>query len=256
MAQRQSPGFGHQGNPWRAPWAFGPGTNLGAGAGDIRIHLHQCQQQQSVFKQLGNSKLKEGHISEAIKQYSIALTFAEQLPGNEREMATILSNRAHAYYKLCDYQPAVDDALSCIQHAPKWWKGYYRAAMIFKELKHYTEALEALHDGLQQVKDGENFASENKVNFVVEIAKLVDGVTDTGIWMQTIRECKVKNEIWSQVVLRLAKQHEWDAIFHLFLGGGKGYPPGSGGMATGCNASGIGIEQYCSVPKGLNGPIL
>ncbi|XP_070564892.1 LOW QUALITY PROTEIN: TPR and ankyrin repeat-containing protein 1-like [Ptychodera flava] len=192
------------------------------------------------IKETGNRLLKEGRFFEAVQAYSTALTVT--LPGDNKEESIILSNRSHAYFKLNQFDWAVNDALECITRNRTWWKGYYRASCAFKQMNKNHDALMVLVDGLRFVKNSGNYAKENTITFLVDIAKLVNKVTDG---MQLLHKCQAPREIWSQVVLKLAKQNDWDAIHKLFLGGGQGKRPGVGGVATGCDTSVVRIDQLC-----------
>jgi tetratricopeptide (TPR) repeat protein len=71
------------------------------------------------LKDLGNASLNDGHYTEAIHLYSMALS---HLPND----AIILSNRALAYIKIENYGLAIQDATLAIESDASYPKGYYR----------------------------------------------------------------------------------------------------------------------------------
>ncbi|XP_070564881.1 TPR and ankyrin repeat-containing protein 1-like isoform X1 [Ptychodera flava] len=200
------------------------------------------KQSQDGMKYLGNKYMKEGNYQKAMEMYTVALRLQPSCNNTEREHAILYSNRSQAYLKLQQYPNAVDDALRSIRKDRTWWKGYFRAGLAFQREGKYYDALEVLVDGLEFVKVSGFDARITTVDYLMEIARVM---TKAPSYSPAYDRCSASNDIWSVVTLKLAKRNEWDAIYKLFLGGGNGKPPGSGGVANGCNTSIVSIEDLC-----------
>ena len=85
----------------------------------------------------GTRSLKRGDVKDAVALYTQAL---ELRRGDSR----LLSNRSAAWLVLGDAESAFADAGKCIQSAPRWIKGYIRAAMALRLLDRHAEAVEYL----------------------------------------------------------------------------------------------------------------
>lgn len=98
------------------------------------------------LKNEGNNLLKEGDFQGAIGMYSEAI---DKLEAEGHESRHILfSNRSAAYLKSGDLDQALRDANECVTLSPDWAKGYSRQAAVLKEMRKFTEAVEATRAGL------------------------------------------------------------------------------------------------------------
>eukprot|EP01060_Flectonema_neradi_P002122 TRINITY_DN1128_c1_g1_i1.p1 TRINITY_DN1128_c1_g1~~TRINITY_DN1128_c1_g1_i1.p1 ORF type:complete len:546 (+),score=69.41 TRINITY_DN1128_c1_g1_i1:46-1683(+) len=85
----------------------------------------------------GTRSLKRGDVRDAIALYTQAL---ELRHGDSR----LLSNRSAAWLVLGDAESSLADAEKCIQSAPRWVKGYVRAAMALRLLGRHPDAVHYL----------------------------------------------------------------------------------------------------------------
>lgn len=71
----------------------------------------------STLKEQGNEEFKAKNYEKAVELFTQAL---EGSPDDQ----TIYSNRSAAYYRLNDFEKAVEDGEKCIDIKPDWSKGY------------------------------------------------------------------------------------------------------------------------------------
>jgi len=93
-------------------------------------------------KQDGNKFYSQGDYINAIECYNKAIALKD-------DDHTFFSNRAAAHFALGNFEQSIKDARQCMVIAPKWVKGYYRAAVSMKELLLFEEASEVLKKGLK-----------------------------------------------------------------------------------------------------------
>ena len=89
------------------------------------------------LKETGNRYFSQGNFSEAIGQYSKAIT---RTPNN----AILYTNRALANLKLNNWQNCIDDCNSALTIESNMVKGFYFMGQALVEMQMYDEAIEAL----------------------------------------------------------------------------------------------------------------
>ncbi|XP_048506866.1 LON peptidase N-terminal domain and RING finger protein 3 [Athalia rosae] len=85
----------------------------------------------------GDRLLKEGHVSQAMEHYNLAVQLAPNNPLH-------LTNRAHASHLLNRPQASLSDADHAVRLRPDWGKGHYRRGVALSCLGRHEEAFSAL----------------------------------------------------------------------------------------------------------------
>ncbi|KAL5722536.1 hypothetical protein ACHQM5_006048 [Ranunculus cassubicifolius] len=110
----------------------------------IMKHLHseeaRVQRELKLNEKLVNAKFK-GDAAFREKDYmNAALCYTQALFGNPSNAAAILSNRSLCWLRVFLGEPALKDAMACIELKPDWSKAYYRAGSALSLLMNYEEA--------------------------------------------------------------------------------------------------------------------
>ena len=86
-----------------------------------------------THKENGDGAFRKGEYVEALYWYSLAIKESEiisdEININTDSLAVLYSNRSAAYAGHQCPDRAYNDALRCIELRPRWYKGYYRAAV-------------------------------------------------------------------------------------------------------------------------------
>lgn len=85
----------------------------------------------------GDRLMKEGHVTQALERYNLAVQLAPNSPLH-------LSNRAHALHLLNRPQASLTDADHAVRLRPDWGKGHYRRGVALSCLGRREEAISAL----------------------------------------------------------------------------------------------------------------
>ncbi|XP_037040161.1 uncharacterized protein LOC119077107 [Bradysia coprophila] len=106
------------------------------------------------LRKAGNAAVEEENYEKAIKAYSEALLVTNI---GVEEKGVLHSNRSHAYLMSATkngddneakLQSALRDANEVIMVRPNWWKGYYRAGLVYKHRKEWDQAIERFDEAL------------------------------------------------------------------------------------------------------------
>ena len=92
------------------------------------------------LKQRGNDHFARKDYEAALTLYDKAL---EQSPAEH----TVYSNRSIAFFKLGQYENALQDAVKCIELEPTFARGYLRKCAVLNVLERYEEAMESAQEG-------------------------------------------------------------------------------------------------------------
>ena len=93
------------------------------------------------MKKRGNSYFRQKQYGRALREYNEAIKLC---PADH----TLWSNRSAAYIEIGDYAAALRDGQKCIELAPEWVKGYYRAGMALFKMERVEEAERVYEQGI------------------------------------------------------------------------------------------------------------
>ena len=91
-----------------------------------------------------------GSFVDAHKCYQLAL---QEQAGDKADAAKLYSNLSATSAKLGNYSAAATEAAEVILLQPSWHKGYLRRSHALICMQQYTEAAEAIEQGLHRAKD-------------------------------------------------------------------------------------------------------
>lgn len=94
------------------------------------------------LKGKGNAAFKEGNYSEAISNYSMAISQSGSNP-------VLYTNRAQAYIKLNDFDSAIQDCNLALKIDPKWVKAFVHKARALQAQGKFDEAISVLKDAVK-----------------------------------------------------------------------------------------------------------
>ncbi|PFX15385.1 Tetratricopeptide repeat protein 12 [Stylophora pistillata] len=94
------------------------------------------------LKGKGNAAFKEGNYSEAISNYSMAISQSGSNP-------VLYTNRAQAYIKLNDFDSAIQDCNLALKIDPKWVKAFVHKARAIQAQGKFDEAISVLKDAVK-----------------------------------------------------------------------------------------------------------
>lgn len=105
------------------------------------------------LRKAGNAAIEEKNYAKAIEIYSNALLM-KNIP--EEEKGLLHSNRSHAYLQSAmecsDSETmlglALRDADEVIKLRSSWWKGYFRAGLVYQYQKEWNRAIDAFNEAL------------------------------------------------------------------------------------------------------------
>jgi tetratricopeptide (TPR) repeat protein len=97
------------------------------------------------FRRCGNNYFASNNYNAAIDEYSNGLEL-------EPQNVTLLSNRAEAFLRLCQFHNALKDVEIALKYDPNNLKAAYRKGKALCGLKHYKEATDTLQDLCQRIK--------------------------------------------------------------------------------------------------------
>ncbi|XP_033107815.1 TPR and ankyrin repeat-containing protein 1-like [Anneissia japonica] len=193
------------------------------------------------YKEEGNVAMKSGNYQAAFHSYSSALQQVELISSGitERDIAKVFCNRSIVDLKLHCIDLAFEDGIQSIRMDPLWVKGYWRVSCALKEKNEQIQAVQVLVDGYSKITGDNELVT--KADFIREIATL-----SLKVWPKTqalYYKCRAPLNVWSKVVLQLAKQKETKVLHFVFLGG-RTMSEGRGvsGMAMNCDASPVQLK--------------
>ena len=94
------------------------------------------------LKEQGNDAFKEKNFEKAIQLFTDAIV---ETPTDH----TIYSNRSTSYYKLGQFDKALEDAEKCIELKANWSKGWQRKAAALQALDRKEDAMQAYESGYE-----------------------------------------------------------------------------------------------------------
>ncbi|KAJ7371766.1 TPR and ankyrin repeat-containing protein 1 [Desmophyllum pertusum] len=211
--------------------------------------FYRSKEEAERWKERGNQFSKEASsVDLAIACYSLALNFT---PEEETFLkATILSNRSMMYKKQDKVDEALKDAQECVNSKPDWHKAQYRLGSSLCARKKYSEALKPFSKSLKlQLMLSDSTSSEkDKVDTLTQILSVALKIPDGTSSIQY----SIPQPIIQSAMNKAVADKDWDLLHLLFLGGGgqKQFKKGSGGLATGCDASSVPLEEVirCDFP--------
>lgn len=115
------------------------------------------------MRKAGNAAMEEDDYEKAIRIYSEALQQADKSRKiNVEEKGVLHSNRSYAYLRAAmknggnddtQLELALKDADEVISIRPNWWKGYYRAGLVYKYRKDWDRAIDRFNEALSLNKE-------------------------------------------------------------------------------------------------------
>ncbi|KAJ7371751.1 hypothetical protein OS493_023089 [Desmophyllum pertusum] len=199
------------------------------------------------WKERGNHFSKEANsVDLAIACYSLALNFT---PAQEKDLkAAILSNRSFMYIKQEKADEALKDAQECVNSKPDWHKAQYRLGSSLCAQKKYSEAMKPFSTSLHLLLSDSTSLEHRKVDTLTEILSVALKIQDGTSSIQY----SIPQPIIQSAMNKAVADKDWNRLHLLFLGGGgqKQFKKGSGGLATGCDASSVPLEEVirCAFP--------
>lgn len=94
----------------------------------------------SDLKRRGDDFFRKQNWDAAVDFYTQGLNHT---PGDEK----LLSNRSAAFAEAKRFQPALDDAMQCIEIAPEWPKAFFRQGVALRGLRRYDMSISVFSEG-------------------------------------------------------------------------------------------------------------
>ncbi|CAH1263373.1 TRANK1 [Branchiostoma lanceolatum] len=217
------------------PWRFGPPPG--------QPDRHQQARLKSEVEKIGAhamSMFRQGDYFNAAHRWSEALRYAELL-GERSTIAQLLLNRSSCAQRIGREDVALSDAEEAINADPTRLKGYLKAGLSAFRMQHFDQALHFYRNGYLKAAELNRPFQKEPLDFLINMAEAIHCLrgSQVEVLLQTIRPAK---HLRTMLVEQLATDQKWHLLRAVFFGGGAGYRPNSGGIATGCDTSKINLS--------------